>query len=93
MRCAGPVVGAAVTVNREPWMKVSEYGVVWSGAVDRHVAPVGALANESARLRVQLDGPRVGQPAAVGDGDGEQQVRGVLVVGAWKLPDETPGKV
>ena len=89
-----PVVGAAVMVTREPWMKVSEYGVVWLFPLTVTVAPLGALANDSATdfglsctVRESVS-PPLSVTVTV-----SRRCEGYSWSGAWKLPDETPGKV
>ena len=89
-----PVVGAAVTVTREPWMKVSEYGVAWSVPLTVTVAPLGALANDratvfglSCTVRESVS-PPLSVTVTV-----SRRCEGYSWSGAWKLPDETPGKV
>ena len=37
-------------VNREPWMKVSVYGVVWFAPLTVTIAPVGVLAKVRATV-------------------------------------------
>ena len=73
-------MAAAVTVTGEPWMKVSVYGVVWVASPTVTLAPLGELAKvRSTVFGLSWIVAAVGEAAAVRDGHGQQQVRGVLV--------------
>src|SRR4051794_34386938 len=83
-----PVVGAAVTLTGDFWMKVSVYGATWSVSPTVTVAPVGALENVrstdfgSSRTVLLSLRPPLSVTVAV-----RSRCEGYSCGGAVKLPD------
>ena len=76
------------------WMNVSVYGVTWSVELTVTVAPVGELANERATvLGLSCTVRESVRPPLSVTVTVSRRCEGYSWSGAWKLPDETPGKV